>query len=43
MTIARDVAERGELAALLDSAGELVALAARDGDAWQPRVVLVDG
>ncbi len=43
MTIARDGAGAGDVAALLDSAGELVAIAARDGDAWQPRVVLVDG
>ncbi|HET9004577.1 MAG TPA: tRNA pseudouridine(55) synthase TruB [Gemmatimonadaceae bacterium] len=43
MTIARDASDAGEIAALLDSAGELVAIAARDGDAWQPRVVLVDG
>ena len=43
MTIARDVADSAELAALLDASGELVAVAARDGDAWQPRVVLVDG
>ena len=43
MTIARDAATTGEIAALLDAGGELVAVAARDGDAWQPRVVLVDG
>jgi tRNA pseudouridine55 synthase len=43
MTIARDAADAGEIAALLDSSGDLVAIAARDGDAWQPRVVLVDG
>ena len=43
MTIARDGGDGGDIAALLDSAGELVAIAARDGDAWQPRVVLVDG
>lgn len=43
MTIARDPADAGDIAALLDPAGELVAVAARDGDAWQPRVVLVDG
>jgi tRNA pseudouridine55 synthase len=29
--------------ALVDGAGELVAIAARDGDHWQPRVVLRDG
>lgn len=43
MTITRDGADAGDIAALLDSTGELVAVAARDGDAWQPRVVLVDG
>lgn len=43
MTIPRDATLAGDTAALLDSAGELVAIAARDGDAWQPRVVLVDG
>ncbi len=43
MTIARDAAIDGELAALLDTGGELVAIASRDGDSWQPRVVLVDG
>ena len=43
MTIACDSAEPGELAALLDPAGDLVAIAVRDGDAWQPRVVLADG
>ena len=43
MTITRDDADAGDIAALLDSTGELVAIAARDGDAWQPRVVLVDG
>jgi len=43
MTIARDPADDAEVAALLDAGGELVAIAARDGDAWQPRVVLVDG
>jgi tRNA pseudouridine55 synthase len=43
MTIARDATTAGEIAALLDAGGELVAIAARDGDAWQPRVVLVDG
>lgn len=43
MTIARDAALDGELAALLDTGGELVAIASRDGDSWQPRVVLVDG
>ena len=42
MTIARDANEFGEIAALLDAAGDLVAVAARDGDAWQPRVVLID-
>jgi hypothetical protein len=43
MTIARDPTTAGEISALLDAGGELVAIAARDGDAWQPRVVLVDG
>ncbi len=43
MTIARDAAIDGELAALLDTGGALVAIASRDGDSWQPRVVLVDG
>jgi tRNA pseudouridine55 synthase len=43
MTIAREPANDGRVAALLDSTGELVAVAARDGDSWQPRVVLVDG
>ena len=43
MTIARDSADRGEHAALLDAAGELVAIATGAGEAWQPRVVLVDG
>ena len=43
MTIARDAASDGNLAALVDAGGELVAIAARDGDFWQPRVVLVDG
>ena len=43
MTIARDDATAGEIAALLDASGELVAIAAHAGDAWQPRVVLVDG
>ena len=42
MTIVRDAADGGDIAALLDASGELVAVAARDGDAWQPRVVLVD-
>ena len=43
MTIVRDAGASGDLAALLDAGGELVAVAARDGDAWQPRVVLVNG
>lgn len=43
MTVAREHDDDGDLAALLDSTGELVAIAARDGDSWQPRVVLVDG
>jgi tRNA pseudouridine55 synthase len=30
----------GERAALLDAAGELVAVAERDGESWQPRVVV---
>jgi hypothetical protein len=42
MTIVRDAAADGDVAALLDEAGALVAVAARAGDAWQPRVVLVD-
>ena len=41
--IARDAAIDGDLAALLDRGGELVAIASRAGDSWQPRVVLVDG
>jgi tRNA pseudouridine55 synthase len=43
MTIVRDAAARGDTAALLDASGALVAVAARAGDSWQPRVVLVDG
>ncbi len=42
MSIERDAGDAGEIAALLDVSGELVAIAARDGNAWQPRVVLVD-
>ena len=42
MTIPRDSADTGDLAALLDAGGELVAIAANAGAAWQPRVVLVD-
>lgn len=42
MTILRDASDEGDIAALLDSSGALVAVAARAGDAWQPRVVLVD-
>lgn len=42
MAIPRDAADAGEIAALLDASGALVAIAARDGDTWQPRVVLVD-
>ena len=43
MMIPRDTEVAGDTAALLDEGGELVAIAARAGDAWQPRVVLVDG
>lgn len=32
----------GERAALLDAAGNMIALAVRDGDRWQPKVVLGD-
>lgn len=42
MTIARGSLHRGDHAALLDPDGGLVAVAARQGDAWQPKVVLVD-
>ncbi|MFL5560948.1 MAG: tRNA pseudouridine(55) synthase TruB [Gemmatimonadaceae bacterium] len=43
MTIAREPDVANDTAALLDAEGELVAIATRAGDAWQPRVVLVDG
>ena len=33
----------GERAALIDAGGDLVAVAERSGDRWQPRVVLRDG
>ena len=42
MTIPRE-GDAGALAAMVDDAGELVAVAEADGDVWQPRVVLVDG
>lgn len=42
MTIPR-AADAATLAAMVDEAGELVAVAEADGEAWQPRVVLVDG
>ncbi len=42
MTVARDPRDEGDIAALLGSGGELVAIAARDREAWQPRVVLID-
>ena len=42
MTIPRESRDSGDIAALIDSSGELVAIAARDREAWQPRVVLID-
>ena len=42
MTIAPGALDGGDHAALLDVGGALVAIAARQGDAWQPKVVLVD-
>jgi hypothetical protein len=35
--------ESGNTAALVDDAGDLLAVAERDGDWWQPRVVMTGG
>ena len=37
-----DATQAGERAALVDAAGDVIAIAVRDGTKWQPRVVLVD-
>jgi tRNA pseudouridine55 synthase len=42
MAIARAPDATAERAALLDADGALIAVAARDRDCWQPKVVLVD-
>ena len=37
-----DATQAGERAALVDAAGDVIAIAVRNGTKWQPRVVLVD-
>jgi tRNA pseudouridine55 synthase len=41
--VPRDPETAMDLAAIVDESGELVAVAERDRESWQPRVVLVDG